>query len=77
MEPGTNDLDQLERDAYRIVGRICSESVSEGMLEQDIERLRAKTLQAFPANPSLFDRTYGRRFRRLRTRFHAGGGLIA
>jgi hypothetical protein len=77
MQPGRNDLDELERDAYRIVGRICSESVPDSQLEQDIERLRDKTLATFPGNPNLFDRTYGRRFRRLRTRFQSGGGLLA
>ena len=70
------EIQQLERECYRIVGLICSETVAETDLERAIDRLRARTLETFPERPSLFDETYGRRLKRLRTRFRPHGGLF-
>lgn len=70
------EIQQLERDCYRIVGMICSETVAETELQRAIDGLRRRTLEAFPERPSLFDETYGRRIKRLRTRFRPYGGLF-
>jgi len=76
MKPLPPELTGLETEAYRIVGMICSESVPPGRLDASIDALRSRTLAAFPDRPELFDRTYGRRFRRLRSRFRPGAGLL-
>ncbi len=70
------EIQQLERDCYRIVGMICRETVAETELQRAIEGLRARTLEAFPERPTLFDETYGRRLKRLRSRFRPHGGLF-
>jgi hypothetical protein len=67
---------ELERESYRIVGMICSETVPEVELRSAIDRLRARTGEVFPEDPNVFDRIYGRRFARLRTRFRPGPGLF-
>lgn len=69
-------IEELERDSYRIVGMICSEAVPEPEVQSAIERLRAKACGVFPEDPKLFDRIYGRRFARLRTRFRPAPGLF-
>jgi hypothetical protein len=70
------EMTDLERDARRIVGMICSESVPANELDDAIADLRRRTETAFPGSPRLFDATYGRRFQRLRTRFRPAPGLF-
>ena len=70
------EIQELEREAYRIVGMICSETEPQSALEAAIGSLRQHTAEVFPDRPALFEQTYGRRFRRLRTRFRPGGGLF-
>jgi len=77
MPPANPALTELERDAYRIVGMICSEAVPENDVLAAIERLRGRTAEVFPEDPRVFDRIYGRRFARLRTRFRPAPGLFA
>lgn len=69
MLPTNSELQELERESYRIVGMICSETVSDPELESAIDDLRRRTAVVFPGRPGVFERTYGRRFARLRTRF--------
>ena len=69
-------LDGIERDAHRVVGMICSESVPEDRVQAAIADLRRRVGETFPERPSLFDETYGRRFARLRTRFRPAPGLF-
>jgi hypothetical protein len=63
------EIQGLERDAYRIVGMICSEAVPEDDVQAAIRDLRRRTQDVFPEQPGVFDQLYGRRFARLRTRF--------
>ena len=70
------DLCDLERDAARVVGMICREDVPAARLDLEIAALRRKAELVFPGRPELFDLTYGRRFRRLRTRFRPSPRLI-
>ncbi len=77
MPTADAELTELERESYRIVGMICSESVPETELNVAIERLRARAAEAFPGEPRVFDRVYGRRFARLRTRFRPRPALFA
>jgi len=70
------DIAELEKDCHRIVGLICSESVASDEIDRRIARLRDRTRTVFPASPEVFDRTYGRRFKRLRTRFRPTPGLF-
>ena len=69
-------IDSLERESYRIVGMICSETVPAREIDAAVAELRRQTAAAFPERPELFDETYGRRFARLRTRFHPTAGLL-
>ncbi len=71
------EIKRLEQDAYEIVSMICSEAVPEADMECAIASLRTLAQETFPERPSLFDETYGRRFRRLRTRFRPHPGLLA
>ena len=71
------DIAELERDCHRIVTLICSEQVADDEIDRLISRLRDRTREVFPASPEVFDRTYGRRFRRLRTRFRPAPSLFA
>ena len=66
-------IDSLERASYRIVGMICSPARE---IDAAVADLRRQTAAAFPERPALFDETYGRRFARLRTRFHPTAGLL-
>lgn len=77
MPPPRPDLDLLGREAHRIIGMICSESVPEPEVQSAIAALRARVAAEFPERPSLFDEMYGRRFARLRTRFRPAPGLFA
>jgi hypothetical protein len=77
MLPKNPDIEELERDAYRIVGMICSEAVPEDDIRASIERLRARAGEVFPEDQRVFDRLYGRRFARLRTRFRPARGLFS
>lgn len=76
MRPPNQEIEELDRGSYRIVGMICSESVPETEVQAAIEALRTRAAAAFPENPRLFDRIYGRRFARLRTRFRPAPGLF-
>ena len=76
MPPANRQIEELERESYRIVGMICSESVPEGDVRAAIERLRGRAADVFPEDPRVFDRIYGRRFARLRTRFRPAPGLF-
>jgi len=73
----THDIAELERESYRIVGMICSEAVAEDEIRSAIERLRVRTAAVFSDDPRVFDRIYGRRFARLRTRFRPAPALFA
>jgi hypothetical protein len=77
MPRANPQLDELERESYRIVGMICSESVPEDEVRAAIERLRGRATEVFPEDPRVFDRIYGRRFARLRTRFRPAPALFA
>ncbi len=74
------DILELEDDCHRIVEAICSERVANDEIDRRIARLRDRTRSAFPeelpGRPDVFDTTYGRRFRRLRTRFRPMPGLF-
>lgn len=76
MLPTNQELQELERESYRIVGLICSETASEVELDAAIDALRRRTASVFPGRHGVFDRTYGRRFARLRTRFRPRGQLF-
>lgn len=69
-------FETLERASYRIFGMICSESVPASEIDAAIEELRTRTAASFPERPRLFEETFGRRFARLRTRFHPTAGLL-
>ena len=77
MLPISREIEELDRESYRIVGMICSESVPEGEVQSAIESLRVRAAGVFPENPRIFDRIYGRRFARLRTRFRPAPGLFS
>lgn len=66
----------LERESYRIVGMICSEAIPVTEIDAAVAGLRRRTADVFPERPRLFDETFGRRFARLRTRFHPTAGLL-
>jgi len=70
------EIVELEKDCHRIVGLICSERVASDEIDRRIARLRDRTRSAFPSSPEVFDRTYGRRFKRLRVRFRPTPGLF-
>jgi len=74
--PEPAGLEPLERESYRIVGMICSETVGSPEIDAAIDALRITTREAFPERPALFDETFGRRFARLRTRFHPSAPLL-
>ncbi len=69
MPPAPRAIQDLDRESYRIVGMICSEAVPEAEVQTAIEGLRRRTADVFPEDPRVFERIYGRRFARLRTRF--------
>ena len=69
-------MDELEAECRRIVELICSERVTDDEIERRIARLRDRTMGVFPDRPDVFDRTFGRRFQRLRTRFRPAPGLF-
>ena len=77
MPTPPEELRELEREAYRIVGMICRENVATDSLDTSIESLRARTANTFPDRPQLFDQTYGRRFKRLRTQFRPRANLLS
>ena len=77
MHPPNQEIEELDRGSYRIVGMICSESVPEAEVQSAIEELRVRAAAVFPEDPRLFDRIYGRRFARLRTRFRPAPGLFS
>ena len=70
------DIQDLEKEAYRIVAMICSETVPSTDLDRAIDDLRSSTREVFPGRESLFDETYGRRFQRLRSRFRPRNTLL-
>ncbi len=70
------EIQQLECDAYRIVGMICSEAVPEDDVQSAIAALRRRTEEVFPGEPGVFEHLYGRRFARLRTRFRPAPRLF-
>ena len=70
------EIADLERECLRIVELICSESVPDAEIDRRIARLRDRTATVFPDRPDVFDRTYARRFQRLRTRFRPAPGLF-
>lgn len=76
MLPANPQIHELERASYRIVGMICSETVPEPEIQAAIEDLRGRAARVFPEDPRMFDRLYGRRFARLRTRFRPAPGLF-
>jgi hypothetical protein len=69
-------ITELELESHRIVQLICSEAVAAEEIERRIARLRDRAASVFPDRPDVFDRTYGRRFQRLRTRFRPAPGLF-
>jgi hypothetical protein len=71
------DIVELEKDCHRIVTLICWEQVSDDEIDRRIARLRDRTTSVFPERPDVFDRTFGRRFKRLRTRFQPQPGLFS
>jgi hypothetical protein len=75
--PVRPELEELDRRAYRIVAMICSEAVPEPQISAEIGALRVDTAQAFGGDARVFDRIYGRRFARLRTRFRPAPALFA
>ena len=76
MLKSSPQIRDLDRDSYRIVGMICSETVPEADVQSAIESLRRRTAEVFPEDSRLFDRIYGRRFARLRTRFRPAPALF-
>lgn len=76
MLPIHRDIEELDRESYRIVGMICSEAVPEPEVQAAIESLRERAGSVFPGNPQVFERVYARRFARLRTRFRPAKGLF-
>lgn len=76
MSSGPDGFEELDRESHRIVGMICSETVAAAEIEAAIVALKGATLARFPERPALFDETFGRRFARLRTRFHPSAGLL-
>ena len=76
MLPISREIDALDRESCRIVGMICSESVPEPEVQAAIEALRTRAAAVFPEDLRLFDRIYGRRFARLRTRFRPAPTLF-
>lgn len=77
MLPQNREIQDLDRESYRIVGMICAETVPEGEVQAAIEHLRARTSQVFPGDAHVFERIYARRFSRLRTRFRPAPGLFS
>jgi hypothetical protein len=76
MQDGPRAFEALEQESHRIVGMICSETVPTAEIDAAIAALRRRTAEEFPERPRLFDETFGRRFSRLRTRFHPTAGLL-
>jgi hypothetical protein len=77
MLPQNRDIQDLDRESYRIVGMICAETVPETEVQAAIARLRRRTSEIFPEDPSVFERIYARRFSRLRTRFRPAPSLFS
>ena len=73
VDPAIADLEQ---ECLRIVQLICSETVPGDEIDRRIARLRDRTGAVFPDRPDVFERTYGRRFQRLRTRFRPAPALF-
>jgi hypothetical protein len=71
------EIIELEKVSHSIVTLICSEQVADGEIDQQIARLRDRTTRVFPERPDVFERTFGRRFKRLRTRFQPRPGLFS
>lgn len=76
MLPENHDIQDLDRESYRIVGMICAETVPEAEVQAAIEHLRRRTSEVFPGDPRVFERIYSRRFSRLRTRFRPAPSLF-
>ena len=58
MLPTNQELQELERESYRIVGMICAETSSEVELDTAIDELRRRTALVFPGRPRVFERTF-------------------
>lgn len=69
-------LNELEREAFRIVELICSERVPDDEIDRRIARLRDRTRSTVPDDPHLFEKMYAPRFQRLRARFRPAPGLF-
>ena len=76
MTNAGQEIRELDRDSYKIVGMICSESAPEPEVQAAIDRLRHRAAEIFPDDPRVFDRVYARRFARLRTRFRPAPALF-
>jgi hypothetical protein len=76
MLPQNREIQDLDRESYRIVGMICAETFPEADVQAAIESLRRRTSEVFPDDPRVFERIYARRFSRLRTRFRPAPGLF-
>ena len=70
------DLQRLERDVAGLVGMICREDTAEAVIEAAVQRLRVAAGDVFPDQPQVFELTYGRRIRRLRSRFRPRDDLL-
>lgn len=76
MDRVAPEIASLEDEARRIVGMICSETVPDAEIDVAVSNLRSRTSAVFQG-AAVFEATYGRRFRRLRTWFRPEPGLFA
>ena len=56
--------------------KIAPAGANRDEIERRIARLRDRAASVFPDRPDVFERTYGRRFQRLRTKFRPAPGLF-
>ena len=70
------DVQALDRAAHEVATMICSEQVPAAEIDRAIDTFRDRFEAVLGDHPEVFERTYARRFRRLRTRFQPVRGLF-
>lgn len=71
-----SDWLELEREASRIVGMICREDTPDDEIQRAVDALEQRADDVFPDRRDVFELTYGRRIRRLRSRFRPRDDLL-
>ncbi len=70
------EVQALDQAAHEVATMICSEQVPAAEIDRAIELVRGRFEAVLGDHPGVFEQTYARRFRRLRTRFQPVRGLF-